>query len=179
MCHLQTVLFLDFCNLLFTDRRVNRNSRWSVQNLLRLSCPEIGADDGALLDTSNATTPVSRRTAVDDGVVAVTWMPLVKRRKCLNSVLTAYSREIQNHHDKSRIVSRFFKYWIISVLRSKTRSSAMFHRFMPRSWEKGRNTFALVCDFSNTGVSDTQWRTLYWIQGLLYNGFLGKIITNY
>ena len=64
--------FYTFCNLLFTGRRFNRKSRWSVQNLLRLSCPEIGADDGALLDTSNATTPVSRRTAVDDGVVAVT-----------------------------------------------------------------------------------------------------------
>ena len=51
---------------------VQQKSRWSVQNLLRLSCPEIGADEGALLETSNATTPVSRRTAVDDGVVAVT-----------------------------------------------------------------------------------------------------------
>ena len=49
-----------------------RKSHWSVQNLLRLSCPESGADEGALLDTSKATTPVSRRTAVDDGVVAVT-----------------------------------------------------------------------------------------------------------
>ena len=44
-------------------------------NVLRLSCPCRRLDDGVELDTSRATTPVSNLTAVDEGVVAVTWIP--------------------------------------------------------------------------------------------------------
>lgn len=46
-----------------------------TEYLLLLSWPGRRPDDGAELDTSNDTTPVSSLTAVDEGVVAVTWIP--------------------------------------------------------------------------------------------------------
>ena len=49
-------------------------------DILLLSCPgKFG--EGRALDTSRATTPVSSLTAVDDGVVAVTWIPFGKETK--------------------------------------------------------------------------------------------------
>ncbi len=58
-----------------------RNKKLAIFNtdckphILLLSCPGRRLDDGAELDTSKAITPVSSLTAVDEGVVAVTWIP--------------------------------------------------------------------------------------------------------
>lgn len=52
-----------------------------TEYLLLLSWPGRRPDDGAELDTSNDTTPVSSLTAVEEGVVAVTWIPWQRKTR--------------------------------------------------------------------------------------------------
>ena len=67
-----------------------------TEYLLLLSWPGRRPDDGAELDTSNDTTPVSSLTAVDEGVVAVTWIPW-QRKKWWKKASRSVSREPKKH----------------------------------------------------------------------------------
>lgn len=67
-----------------------------TEYLLLLSWPGRRPDDGAELDTSNDTTPVSSLTAVEEGVVAVTWIPW-QRKTRWKKASRSVSRVPKNH----------------------------------------------------------------------------------
>lgn len=71
-----------------------------TEYLLLLSWPGRRPDDGAELDTSNDTTPVSSLTAVDEGVVAVTWIPWQRKtwwKKASRSVSRVPKKHISDN----------------------------------------------------------------------------------
>lgn len=118
-----------------------------TEYLLLLSWPGRRPDDGAELDTSNDTTPVSSLTAVEEGVVAVTWIPW-QRKTRWKKASRSVSRVPKNHISDNcwLLWEKSIQQWcgekltkfgeIVKMQRKGTQETSLWERNSTLTWVK-------------------------------------------